>query len=307
LADHFIDVEKPQLAAEAAVVAFFRLFQQDQVLIEFFLFGESDRIDAGELLPFFVAAPIRAGEVENFHRFDRLRAGNMRAFTEIHKTALFIERDFAVFQSFDQFEFVLVAFPRKILDSLGFGDLPAFVFRFIPGEFEHFLLDFWQICGGQRLIARVHIVVKAIFDRRADAEFDARIERFERLSEQVGGGVPEGVFPFLIFPFVEHDGGILMDGARQIPHFAIDAYGQHIAREAFRDGFGDFQPGGSGGIRTNVAVGKGNLYHKKRFFPPIQRAVCLFIGAKVREIRGLRIWDLEAVQVLLEQPADEIG
>jgi hypothetical protein len=104
------------------VVAFFGLFQHHEVFIEFLLFGERDGVHAGQLLAFFIAAPVSSGEVEDFHRFDGFCAGDVRAFAEVGEIALLVKGDLSILQAIDQFEFVLVAFFGEVLDGIGFGD-----------------------------------------------------------------------------------------------------------------------------------------------------------------------------------------
>ena len=55
LADHFIDVEKSQLAAEAAVVAFFRFLEANEMAFEFFFVFEGGAVKSLELAFGFIA------------------------------------------------------------------------------------------------------------------------------------------------------------------------------------------------------------------------------------------------------------
>ena len=58
----FLHVEKVHLAAQFAVVAFFRFFKEVQVILEFFLAGEGHAVDALQHLAVRVAAPIGPGD-----------------------------------------------------------------------------------------------------------------------------------------------------------------------------------------------------------------------------------------------------
>ena len=67
----------------------------------------------------------------------------------------------------------------------------------------------------------IDVVVEAVFDGRADAELDARVERFEGLGQQVRRGVPEGVLALFVVPFVEFDRSVLFDRARHVHRRAV--------------------------------------------------------------------------------------
>ena len=65
-----LQVEQVQLATEAAVVAFFRLFEHRQVSVLFFLFSPGRAVNALQLLVAVVTAPVGAG---HFHQFEDLQ------------------------------------------------------------------------------------------------------------------------------------------------------------------------------------------------------------------------------------------
>ena len=114
------------------MVAFFGLFQQYQVFIQFLLFGEGNGVNPRQLFAFLVAAPVSAGQIQDFDGFDRLRTWNVWAFAEIGEVALLVEGNLSVLQAFNQFQLVLVAFFCEILDGIAFGNLCALVFAFGP-------------------------------------------------------------------------------------------------------------------------------------------------------------------------------
>jgi len=61
LADGFAEHEELQFFAYLAVVAFLGFFKQYQVFIQHFFLGESDAVDTGHLLAFFITAPVGSG------------------------------------------------------------------------------------------------------------------------------------------------------------------------------------------------------------------------------------------------------
>ena len=67
LADHFVDVEQPQLAAEAAVVALFRLLQAGEVFFQQLLAFKGGAVEALELALRFIAQIEGRGDRHQLH------------------------------------------------------------------------------------------------------------------------------------------------------------------------------------------------------------------------------------------------
>ena len=64
-----------------------------------------------------------------------------------------------------------------------------------PSDFVHFLLDGFQVALGDGFHRKV--VVEASVNGRANRGQGARIQRHDRLSEQVGGRVAKDVHAFI--------------------------------------------------------------------------------------------------------------
>ena len=262
-ADLLREHEQAEFAAKLAVVALPGQLQPLQMLLQQLLLGESDAVEAGELRAGFVAAPVGARDVEQLDRLDRLSARDVRPPAEVHEAALLVEGDGAVFEAFEQFELVFVALLLEVRDGLGLGHGAAFVARVVARQFDHLLLDGREVVGGELAVAEVHVVVEPVLDGGADAELDAGVERFERLSHEVRRGMPEGHLSALALPRQDLDRRVAFDGAMEVAHFAVDTHGERVAGEAGGDRLGDLKAGGALRVIADGAVGESDV-HKTR-------------------------------------------
>src|SRR5713101_6302404 len=81
-------VEDVELRAELAVIARSSLIQTREIRVKILFRIEGGAVDPGQLRLRRVAAPVRAGEARQLHRFDRLRVLEMRATAEVGDVAL---------------------------------------------------------------------------------------------------------------------------------------------------------------------------------------------------------------------------
>ncbi len=212
--------EEFQLLAQLAVVALLGLLHHHEVFVEQRFLGERDAVDAGQHLVLLVAAPVGSGHRGQLDGLDGARVGDMRTAAQVGEAAVGIERDGAVLQIGDQFDLVGVVLLGEGLQRVGLRDLRADQRLLLAGELRHFVFDSGEIGLGDGH-RRIHVVVEAVLDGGADAELDARIERFERFGQQVRRGVPEGVLALGVVPLVEFYGGILLDGAGHVNGCAV--------------------------------------------------------------------------------------
>ena len=222
------ETEQFEVLAQLAVVAFLGLLHHHEVFVEHRLLGERDAVDARQHLTFLVAAPIGAGNRQQLDGLDRTRVGDVRAAAEVGEIAVGIERNGAVFEGLDQFDLVGVALLGELFERFGLGNLAADERLFLTGQLHHLGFDSRKVGFGDRH-GRVDVVVEAVLDGRADAELDAGVERFERFGQQVRRGVPEGVLALFVLPLVELDGGIFVDGARQVDRRAVYRSRQRVS------------------------------------------------------------------------------
>ncbi len=160
----------------------------------------------------------------------------VRTAAEVGEGTALVEGDLSVFQTVDEFQFVLVALLLEIVESLGLGHLAAHELNLLGGQLLHLLLDFREIVGGDVIIHKVDVVVEAGLDMGTDTEFYARVQRLDGGGHQVGGTVPEGVLAFAVVPGVEGEGGILVDGFVEFYQLVVHFGHQDVAGQAFADG-----------------------------------------------------------------------
>src|SRR5882672_6478511 len=174
-------VENVELRAELAVIARSRLIQTREIRVEILFRIEGGAVDPGQLRLRRVAAPVRAGEARQLHRFDRLRVLEMRPAAQVGEVALGIERDVAL-RGVDELDLVRLALLLEARLRLVAGDLlarPLAPFLQLAGELR---LDLLEIVLPDRL-GEVEVVVEAVLDRRPDRDLHARVEPADGFGE----------------------------------------------------------------------------------------------------------------------------
>jgi hypothetical protein len=223
------------------MVAFLGLFEHNQILVEHFFLRESDAVKTCQLRPFFVATPIGTCRTQYFYGFNIRSVGQMRTPAKIGETALSVGGDGSVLQFVDQLHFVVFVAFRKHFNGIGLADALAANIFFCSAQLQHFLFDSRKIGFlDNDTFARIDIVIKSVFDSRADAEFDTRIQLLQRFGHEVSRRVPVGMTAFFVFPFQQLHSCIVFDRPRQIPCFAIHTCGKHFLRKSRTDTFGYF-------------------------------------------------------------------
>ena len=254
------ETEQFQLLAQLAVVAFLGLFHRGEVFVQQRLFRERDAVDAREHLVLLVTAPVGSGHRGQLDGLDIPHVRQVRTAAQVGESTVAVEADRAVFEALDELHLVLVSFFGIGFQRIGLAHLAADDRLFGAGQLFHFLLDLREVALGDGH-RRIHVVVEAVLDAGADAELDARIERFERFGQQVGRRVPEGFPAFGVFPFVQFDLRIGLDGHVQVRHRAVHRRRQHFLSQPRADALRDLHRGRSLGVLTDAAVGKSHFYH----------------------------------------------
>src|SRR5436305_12064180 len=173
----FLQVEQVELAAEAAMVAAFGLFEPEQVLVKLLLVRPSRAVDPLQLRLIRVAAPIGAG---NIHQLEGLPEppgrGEMRPDTEIDEIALPIEADLLLGRDLADV-FGLITFADAVEEGDGLVAIPHFtVDRLVaPHDVAHALLDALEPAGRERRRPRA-VVIKPGLGRRASGNVRSAIQ-----------------------------------------------------------------------------------------------------------------------------------
>ena len=233
--------EQLQLAAQLVVVALFCLLQLGKVGLQVSLLLECGAVDALEHLVLFAAAPVGAGNAHEPAVFDPARGGHVGSRTEVHKLALTVEADDRILRKIaDELDLVGLALFLHEADGFLPGQLKALEREILLRDLFHLLFDLFQIVLGKGL-RRVKIVVKAVFNGRADGQLDLRIQALDRLRQQVGGGVPVGPAAVLVGKGVELQRVVARHGAEGVAVYPVDGAGQCGLGKAGADGLGHGQ------------------------------------------------------------------
>src|ERR1017187_5162155 len=259
----FLDAEEVELLAELAVVALLGLFHLFEVGVEFLGGEEGGAVNALELLVVLVALPVGAGDTEQLEGLDLRGVGDVGAAAEIDEAGSegVLGEDLAGLL-FD--ELALHPGFGVLLEALFFGGKDAFVGEGAGLDLPHLLLDLLEVVGGEGGGA-VEIVVEAVVDGRADAELGFGIEFEHGGGEEVGGGVAVDLERFGVPGGEDLNRGVLLDGAGEVEHLAVDLGRQAGVRQAGADASGDIDGTcpGRDGLFTPVGQSNFDVTHKE--------------------------------------------
>src|SRR5580704_7097390 len=215
-----LDAEEIEFGAELAMIATLRFFETMQIGVEFFLCEKARGVNALKLRIPFVAFPVGAGDAHQFERLNTFGRWNVRAAAEVDEFAGGVKRDHRVGGFFfDELALKnLVGFFVE-LDGFRLGDEFALVLQILGGELVHFLFDFLEIFGSERLIAEKFVKESGV-DRRANAEFYVGIKLHHRGGEKMRGGVAKDVERIGIFLGQDLQPDVFIERAAQIDQFA---------------------------------------------------------------------------------------
>ena len=186
----------------------------------------------------------------------------MRAAAEVEPVALLVDRDFLVGgNGVDQFD----------LERLAMGLEPGFGFiarpflahdRFVGGDdLAHLFFDGGEVFRRKRLGAE-KVIVKTVFDHRADGDLRARKNRLHRIGQHMGGVVADQLQRTGIVTPDEFEPRIGVDGGGEVRELAVEDHGHGAFGQRGRNALGDVDAGNAGFERTLRAIGKGNRDHK---------------------------------------------
>ena len=150
----------------------------------------------------------------------RLVEGNVRTAAEVDEFSGGVKRDHRLGGFFfDQLALEnLIGFFIE-LDGFGFRHELALVGEILSGEFVHFVFDFFEIFGSERLLAK-KFVEKAGVDRGADAELYVGIKLHHRGGEKMCRGMAKDVERVGIFFGEDLELDVVIERATQVDQFA---------------------------------------------------------------------------------------
>ena len=119
-------------------------------------------------------------------------------------------------QVVDQLHLVGLLPLLHVLQGLLPGQLKALQLQLLLADLAHFALDLGQVLGGEGK-GRVQIVIKTVFDGRADGQLHLGPQALDGLRHDVRAGVPVSLAVFLVFKgvlvFFAHDDSSLILGS----------------------------------------------------------------------------------------------
>ena len=238
-----LHVEQIEMAADAAVVPLFGLFEHVQVGVEVFLLRPGRAVDALQLFVLGVAAPVGAGHFHQLESFELASGRHVRATAKVDEIAFAVERHILISgNGGDQFSLVLLANAEEKL--YGIVAVPHFTrHRDITlGEFAHALFDGGQVFRRKRTRER-EIVVEAVVDRRANGHLCFGEEFLDGVGQQVGRGVADDLDAIGIALGDDRQIAVLLDAIAGINQLVTDLAGQRCTRETRANALRHFSHG----------------------------------------------------------------
>ena len=288
----FLHVEKLHRLADLAVVALFGLFQPLHIGVQILLGRPGGAVDALKLFALAVAPPVGAGQLGQFERLaDVARRGEVRPPAQVDPVALLVQGDgLGSRQVADQFGLELLAARLEELDRLvALPDL-AFELGVAIDDPAHLLFDGGEVVGREGLVA-IEVVIEAVFDGRADGDLGSGEQGLDRLGQDVGRVVADGVEGGGV---VAHDQAEVAARLQHPAHVALLAVqlGQHgLLGQGRRDGGRDVARRGAGRVLAHRAVGKFQVDH-----------VSVFIGGTGSYPDPPKGWHLQSLRTVSHPP-----
>ena len=183
------------LAADLAVVALLGLLQHVHVLVELFLGGKGDAVDAGEHLVVLVALPVSARDAGELKGLQRLGVADVGADAHVDVVALLVEGDAGVVvQVADVLDLVLFAALLHKGDGLGAGLLVHGELEVLLDDLLHLGLDRGEVVlADLDALGQVDVVVKTVVGRGAVGKVSLGIQALDGLRHDVRGRVADDV------------------------------------------------------------------------------------------------------------------
>ena len=192
--------EQAQLLAQLPVIPALGLLDPLQIGVQLVLLGEGHAVDALEGLAVGIAPPVGAvaGSELDGVALDPAGGVQMGAGTEVGELTLSVEADDGVLrQVVDQLHLVRLALFLHELQGFLPGQLKALQLQLLLADLAHLALDLFHDLRGEGK-GRVHVIVKAVVDGRADGQLHLRVQALHSLGQDVGAGVPIGTAVFFV-------------------------------------------------------------------------------------------------------------
>ena len=183
------------LAADLTVVALLGLLQHVHVLVELFLGGKGDAVDAGEHLVVLVALPVGARDTGELKGLQSLGVADVGADAHVDVIALLVEGNVGVVvQVADVLDLVLLAALLHKGDGFGTGLLVHGELEVLLDDLFHLGLDRGEVVlADLDALGQVDVVVKTVVGRGAVGKVGLGVQALDGLRHDVRGGVADDV------------------------------------------------------------------------------------------------------------------
>ena len=260
----FLQMEEIHLAAEASMVTLLGLLDHPEIGVERLLVVPGCAVDALELLPALIAAPICArklGQLEGVA--DMTGGGHVRATAEIEPVALEIDLQILAGRNgIHQLDLEHLALPLEhfacaiaLPDLLGEG-------RIADNDLPHLRLDGGEVLGRERLVAE-EVVVEAVLDDRADRHLRAREKLLHRFGKHVRAVVADQFERCRVVPCHDCDRRVTREPVGKIGEHTIDLHRHRFFGQRLGDRGCDFRTAYAGGVVALRAVWESDRDHEE--------------------------------------------
>ena len=218
----FLQMEEIQLLAKLAMVTLFRFFQHMKIGVQFLVGTPCSAIDALQHRPAGIATPIGTGQAHQLEGMSHTAGrGQMRPPAQINEITLLIEcHRFASRNGLDKLDLEgLVLFLVERNRLIACPDIADDRLVAI-NNVMHTLFDGGQIFLAKGCLAE-EIVIKAVFDGRADSDLRFRIEFKDRLGHHMRCIMADGRQNGIILVGDQRQRCVILDSAAKIPFLAI--------------------------------------------------------------------------------------
>ena len=253
----FLDGKKIELLAQHAMVAFFRLLNIVQVLVEIFFRKEGRPVNSLELRIFLVAEPVRAGNVQQLESLDLAGGWNMRPAAEVDEFAGAIDGNLFIGlgELLYEMAFHEIAFFFELRHSQIAGQELARIRNILLYQFLHFLFDLFQILRTEGR-GTVEVIKETAVRRRTMAKLGLGKKFQHSSSQQMSGRMPVDFQSLGIAVGEYAEARIFFQRAGQIDEIAVSFRRERRLGQARSDGLGDVQGSRALGNFLNAPVGE---------------------------------------------------
>ncbi len=199
----------------------------------------------------------------------------MRAATQIDEIGLPVQRNRLVRGDVgDDLRLVFLAHGAEESDRLAARHHRALHRNILGGQFLHPRLDALQVLGGEGPLES-EVVIKTVFDHRADGDLGTGIELLDGVRQQMRAGMADDLQAFRVALGDDGHGRVPVDDVRSVHQTAVHFAGQGGLGQARPDRGGDLADAHRRVERALAAIGERDDRHCCN----ISRSACL-VGVK---------------------------